>query len=149
MHAPFKPNADGMGGMVLKGVSLEELANRKTLLSSFDNLRREDYLCLLRHAACIVGNSSSGLLEAPTFRVPAVNLGTRQEDRLQARNVINAPFDVEAIVAAIRWASSREFRETLRDAENPYGDGRSSGRILSILRSTPKTAKLLSKRLTY
>ena len=115
----------------------------------FDNLRREDYLCLLRHTACIVGNSSSGLLEAPTFRVPAVNLGTRQGDRLQARNVINAPFDVEAIAAAIRRACSREFRETLWDAENPYGDGRSSGRILSILRSTPKTAKLLSKRLTY
>jgi GDP/UDP-N,N'-diacetylbacillosamine 2-epimerase (hydrolysing) len=115
----------------------------------FDNLRREDYLGVLRHAACIVGNSSSGLIEAPTFGVPAVNLGTRQADRVQGRNVINAPFDIEAIVAAIEKGCSPEFRRGLRDLENPYGDGRSSERIVSILESTPKTAKLLSKRLTY
>ena len=115
----------------------------------FDNLRREDYLGVLRHAACIIGNSSSGLIEAPTFGVPAVNLGTRQSDRVQGRNVINAPFDIEAIVAAIERACSPEFRRGLRDLENPYGDGRSSERIITILESTPKTAKLLSKRLTY
>ncbi|EKV26055.1 UDP-N-acetylglucosamine 2-epimerase [Caenispirillum salinarum AK4] len=115
----------------------------------FENLTRRDYLGFLKHAAAMVGNSSSGLLEAPTFKVAAVNLGRRQADRVQGTNVINAPFEVDAICAAIDKALSPAFQSTLGTCENPYGDGRSSERILDILTEMPIDDRLLVKRLMY
>jgi GDP/UDP-N,N'-diacetylbacillosamine 2-epimerase (hydrolysing) len=116
---------------------------------SFANLKREDYLGFLKSAACIVGNSSSGLLEAPTFKVAAVNIGRRQKDRVQGTNVINTGFEVEGITCAIQRAISPEFQASLADCQNPYGDGHSSERILDILQRIPRNATLLAKQLTY
>lgn len=116
----------------------------------YANLKREDYLGLLKNTKCIVGNSSSGLLEAPTFQVPAVNIGRRQNLRFRGINVIDVPFELEAVVRAIEKAVSREFREYLvRECVNPYGDGHSSERILDLLVNTPVDQKLLVKQLTY
>lgn len=116
----------------------------------YANLKREDYLGLLKNADCIVGNSSSGLLEAPTFRVPAVNIGRRQNMRFRGINVIDVPFVLEEVIAAIEKAMSRAFHEQLeKECENPYGDGHSSERILDLLVNTPVDQKLLVKKLTY
>lgn len=116
----------------------------------YANLKREDYLGLLKNTKCIVGNSSSGLLEAPTFQVPAVNIGRRQNLRFRGINVIDVPFELEAVVRAIEKAVSREFREYLAgECVNPYGDGHSSERILDLLVNTPVDQKLLVKQLTY
>ena len=140
------PNNDAGSLMIREGID----RHRHGEFFAFANLRREDYLGLLRSASCIVGNSSSGLLEAPTFKIPAVNLGRRQNQRLQGPNVINAPFESDAIVAAIRQALSAEFNaELARSCANPYGDGRSSERILDLLASTEINEKLLVKNLTY
>lgn len=116
----------------------------------YANLKREDYLGLLKNARCIVGNSSSGLLEAPTFKVPAVNIGRRQNLRFRGINVIDVPFELEEVVRAIEKAVSDEFRNYLAAAcVNPYGDGHSSERILDLLVNTPVDQKLLVKQLTY
>lgn len=116
----------------------------------YANLKREDYLGLLKNTKCIVGNSSSGLLEAPTFQVPAVNIGRRQNLRFRGINVVDVPFELDAVVRAIEKAVSREFREYLvRECVNPYGDGHSSERILDLLVNTPVDQKLLVKQLTY
>lgn len=116
----------------------------------YDNLKREDYLGLLKNTACIVGNSSSGLLEAPTFKIPAVNIGRRQNMRFRGINVIDVPFEEEKIVEAIEKAMSQEFRDYLqRECVNPYGDGHSSERIVDLLANTPIDNKLLVKKLTY
>lgn len=116
----------------------------------YANLKREDYLGLLKNAMCVVGNSSSGLLEAPTFKVPAVNIGRRQNLRFRGINVIDVPFDLDAVTTAIEKAVSREFREYLvRECVNPYGDGHSSERILDLLVNTPIDQRLLVKQLTY
>ena len=116
----------------------------------YANLKRQDYLGLLKNCECIVGNSSSGLLEAPTFKVPAVNIGRRQDMRFRGINVIDVEFDEDKITQAINRALSKEFKEYLKkECENPYGDGKSSERILSILMNTPKDDKLLVKKLTY
>lgn len=139
------PNNDAGAQEIRQGI--QRAKQGRTHL--FANLKRQDYLGLLKHAACIVGNSSSGVLEAPTFAVPAVNLGQRQRDRLQGRNVINAPFETPAIVAALRRATSVLFRRSLEGMESPYGDGHSAERILDILQRTPREARLLAKRLTY
>lgn len=131
-------------------------AVRRTLLQHrgrdthiFENLSRRDYLGFLKHCAAIVGNSSSGLLEAPSFKVPAVNLGRRQSDRVQGTNVINARFEVDAIQAAIDQALSPAFQAALRSCVNPYGDGHSAERILDILDGTPLEDRLLIKRMMY
>jgi GDP/UDP-N,N'-diacetylbacillosamine 2-epimerase (hydrolysing) len=139
------PNNDAGSDTVRR----ELLHRRATDTLTFDNLTRADYLGLLRSCRAIVGNSSSGLVEAPTFGVPAVNLGTRQADRVRGDNVIDAPFELDACVAALRAALAPELAKRLSTSPNPYGDGRSSERILNILMNTPRDSKLLVKRLAY
>ena len=138
------PNNDAGGVLVREGI----LRNRDSNTLLFDNLPRQDYLGLLRQCSAIVGNSSSGILEAPTFRTPTVNIGNRQKDRIQGQNVINCDHNPEEIKSAIAKATSDEFKAEIAGSENPYGDGQSSARILGILRDTPINSQLLSKRVT-
>ena len=139
------PNNDAGAGSVRRTI----LENRNTDTLIYDNLSRLNYLSLLKHASAIVGNSSSGILEAPTFGTPTVNIGRRQADRVQGKNVINAHNDIKSIEAAIQMAVDPVFRESIKNTENPYGDGRSSNRILDILSRTKIDDRLLVKRLTY
>lgn len=140
------PNNDA-GSNLVKDAILNEKRGEYHLYS---NLKREDYLGLLKNSKCIVGNSSSGLLEAPTFKIPAVNIGRRQNLRFRGINVIDVEFDVEKIKEAIKKAISEEFREYLdKECVNPYGDGHSSERILDLLMNTKVNEKWLVKMLTY
>lgn len=113
------------------------------------NVSRELYGGLMRAAAVIVGNSSSGLLEAPSFALPAVNIGRRQEGRVRGANVIDVGHDVQEIAGAVRRALSPEFRASIAGMQNPYGDGHTSERIVHLLASIPINEALLFKRLTY
>ena len=139
------PNNDAGSDTVRR----ELLHRRTTDTLTFDNLTRADYLGLLRRCRAIVGNSSSGLVEAPTFGIPAVNLGTRQTDRVRGGNVIDAPFELDACLAALRAALAPEFAKRIAASVNPYGDGRSSERIVNVLMNTPRDSTLLVKRLAY
>lgn len=140
------PNNDAGSLMIRAGID----RHRHGDFHVFANLKREEYLGLMKQAACMVGNSSSGLIEAPTFELPVVNLGRRQIGRLQARNVINCDFEEARIVAAIREALSPQFRKGLRgNCPNPYGDGKTSERILHLLITTNITAQVVVKNLTY
>jgi GDP/UDP-N,N'-diacetylbacillosamine 2-epimerase (hydrolysing) len=117
---------------------------------TYTNLTRQDYLGLLANCLCIVGNSSSGILEAPTFKVPAVNIGRRQDKRQRGINVIDTDFLNVHITEAIEKAISDSFRSHLAEhCTNPYGDGHSSERILDVLKNTKVDEKLLVKQLTY
>jgi GDP/UDP-N,N'-diacetylbacillosamine 2-epimerase (hydrolysing) len=114
------------------------------------NLDREDYLTVLANASCLVGNSSSGLLEAPTFRIPVVNIGNRQRGRPQALNIVNASYDPADIERAIRFVlSDAKFRDACSRAVNPFGDGKSAERIVGILRDIRIDDALLDKQTTY
>jgi len=114
------------------------------------NLPRELFSGLMRSASALVGNSSSGLIEAPAFDLPAVNVGSRQRDRARGSNVIDVAYDRRAIADAIRQATSAAFRESLRATDSPYvGDGRVSERIVEILRTIPLDEKLLRKQIAY
>ena len=109
-----------------------------------------DYLGLLKEAKAIIGNSSSGLLEAPTYATPAINIGRRQNGRVRGSNVIDVPFEVEPIIQAIEKAMSLEFTKSLADkCVNPYGDGHSASRILKIISGISVDSKLLAKNMTY
>ena len=115
------------------------------------NLPREEYIGLMRVASVMVGNSSGGLIEAPVFNLPAVNIGERQRDRYRGKNVIDVPPDRNLIQNAIVKAISPEFRERVSGAgSNPYlGDGKVSERIVEILRTIKIDEQLLKKQLTF
>jgi GDP/UDP-N,N'-diacetylbacillosamine 2-epimerase (hydrolysing) len=125
------PNADTDGraliAMIKKFVATHPQARAYT---SLGQLR---YLSLLRLVDGVVGNSSSGLLEAPSFRKGTVNIGTRQDGRLRARSVIDCAPTQAAITAALRRLYSAEFRRQLAIATNPYGDGGASRKIVRVL----------------
>src|SRR3989344_6457186 len=113
------------------------------------NLPRREYLGLMKIADVIVGNSMSGIIEAPTYGLPTVNIGNRQRGRLQGNNVINVGYSEQDIVAAIKKAMSPAFVKRAAAGKNPYGDGHSAKRIVEVLVSVPIDEKLLVKRMSY
>ncbi len=137
------PNADA-GGRAMIAI-LERWKDRPWLRVT-PSLGRRRFASLLKSAAAMVGNSSSGIIEAPFFGVPVVNVGTRQQGRLRAENVIDVGYDREAIRAAIACALTDDaFISRARHARNPYGDGHAGERIVEVLASLEIGPTLLSK----
>ena len=113
---------------------IEEI--KKSGLSWYPSLSTEDFVNLYRNIWAIVGNSSSGIHEASTFGIPAVNIGTRQQDRERADNVIDVSYEKDSIYKGIEKALfDKPFRERVSSIENPYGIGDSSLKIIRVLKS--------------
>jgi GDP/UDP-N,N'-diacetylbacillosamine 2-epimerase (hydrolysing) len=129
------PNADAGGRKMIKVI--EEFSRKSPQIQAHINLPHDDYLGLLHIASVLVGNSSSGIIEAPSFHLPVVNIGTRQEDRERAGNVIETGYTEREIAAALEKAlSDNDFLESVRHCKNPYGKGDSSKRIVELFRHT-------------
>jgi UDP-N-acetylglucosamine 2-epimerase (non-hydrolysing)/GDP/UDP-N,N'-diacetylbacillosamine 2-epimerase (hydrolysing) len=111
----------------------------------FVNLDSLTYWSLLRQVDLLLGNSSSGIMETPSFALPTVNIGLRQEGRERARNVLDASADGPSILEKVRIARSEEFRRSLAGMANPYGDGHASERIVQVLTTVPLSPELLIK----
>lgn len=111
----------------------------------FVSLGSETYINALRFADAIVGNSSSGIVEAPAAGVPTVNIGDRQRGRLFAKSVLACSSEPTSILSALRTATSKEFAQTINDVEPPYGRAGASAKIARILLATD-LAPLLPKR---
>src|SRR5882757_2160203 len=109
------------------------------------NLDAVTYWSLLGHVALLIGNSSSGIMEAASFGLPVVNVGFRQKGRERARNVLDAEPETNAILARIDEGMSSEFRASLAGMANPYGDGHAAEKIVQVLTSTPLSGELLVK----
>ncbi len=103
----------------------------------FINLPAITYWSLLREAIALLGNSSSGIMEAASFALPVVNVGMRQQGRERGANILDAAPTVDSIRAQLERSRQTEFRESLRGAKNIYGDGHAAERIVAILTSTP------------
>jgi UDP-hydrolysing UDP-N-acetyl-D-glucosamine 2-epimerase len=138
------PGADAAHGAVIR--RLEALAATRPGTRMVPALGEDGYGALLREADVMVGNSSSGLIEAPSFGLPVVNVGIRQRGRLRAANVIDVGYPREEIVAGIRRALTPGFRESLRGLVNPYGDGHAAPRIAQVLGSVELGPRLIRKR---
>lgn len=139
------PNADAGNKKIKEMINTYSTPSMR----AFRNLPREDYLGLMRIAKVIVGNSSSAIIEATFFALPAVNIGTRQHGRKQGDNVINTGYDKNEIVKAILTAMSHDFRSKLVPGKSPYGDGHSAERIVKILKKIEIDEKLIKKKITY
>jgi UDP-hydrolysing UDP-N-acetyl-D-glucosamine 2-epimerase len=112
----------------------------------FVNLDHIAYLSLLNHVSALIGNSSSGIMEATSLGLPVVNIGIRQKGRDHAANVIDVSASASAIRNAIAKATSNQFRRAIRGLESPYGDGHAAERIVKLLASVPLDDKLLFKQ---
>ena len=137
-------NADPGNDSVTKAI--HEFANRhkeRTVVAA--SLGQTRYLSAMSHAAAVIGNSSSGIVEAPALCIPTVNTGDRQRGRMRAASVIDCDERADEIVDAIRTAISASFRAGFQDAAYPFGKPGATGRILEILKRTPLD-NLLMKR---
>ena len=113
------------------------------------NVSRRFFSGLLRTSGAIVGNSSSGLLEAPSFELPCVNIGRRQKGRLQCANVINVEHNKIQIMEAVQRAISPQFRKSIAGIRNPNGDGHASERIVEMLAGCAIDEQMVMKGMTY
>jgi UDP-hydrolysing UDP-N-acetyl-D-glucosamine 2-epimerase len=138
------PNADP-GGLAVRRAIDAYVADHPGA-RAVSSLGSRAYHSLLRHAAAVVGNSSSGIIEAASFRAPVVNVGNRQEGRLRPANVIDVDDDRDAIAAGIQRALSPEFRASLAELTNPYGDGHAAEAIVATLQQVELGPRLLTKR---
>jgi UDP-hydrolysing UDP-N-acetyl-D-glucosamine 2-epimerase len=111
-----------------------------------DSLGTQDYFSLMSLAAAMIGNSSSGIIEAPSFELPVVNIGSRQTGRIKAANVIDVGYERREITAGLTKALSPEFRAKLKGLKNPYGSGNASEVILKKLKEIDLNEKLITKR---
>jgi UDP-N-acetylglucosamine 2-epimerase (non-hydrolysing)/GDP/UDP-N,N'-diacetylbacillosamine 2-epimerase (hydrolysing) len=134
-----KPNADTDGRMIIEMIDSYVLSRSKARL--FTSLGQLRYLSTIAQVDAVVGNSSSGLYEVPSFGKPTVNIGDRQMGRLQASSVINCKPVADAIAGAIAEALQKDCSGTV----NPYGDGNSSARILERLKQVADPKGMLKK----
>ncbi len=138
-----RPNADP-GGVEINRL-IDAFVDSRTNVNVFTNLGSHKYLSVMAAVDAIVGNSSSGIYEAPTLKTATVNIGDRQKGRLAASSVINCPPQTRAIKSAIEEAMSLDCTSVT----NPYGDGMSSKRLVEILNGLPNPKSLLRKRFFF
>lgn len=138
------PNADSNSDHVIQRIK-DFSASRKNA-RFVTNLGHRRYHSVQRHVAAMVGNSSSGIIEAASFRLPVVNIGSRQEGRARGPNIIDVGSSKEAIAKGIFRALSADFRRSIATVENFYGDGHAADRIVSVLKSTPIGPSLILKK---
>lgn len=138
------PNADTGRRTVLR--RLQQFVGQNGAAKMVPNLGTQAYFSMMKLAAAMVGNSSSGIIEAPSFPLPVVNIGTRQQGRLRAANVIDVGYECEQVLQGIRKACSPEFRESLRNLVNPHYAGGAATRIAERLKTVPLDERLIAKR---
>lgn len=124
-------NADFGGDIINQTWNI--FKNEKENVYIFKSLGMLNYLSICKYAKVMIGNSSSGIIESPQFKLPTVNIGKRQEGRIRCKNIIDVDYSEESIKNGIRKACSKEFIESIKNIENPYGDGTTSEKIIKIL----------------
>lgn len=139
-----RPNADTCNSEIL--TRLERFAAARPRVRLVSSLGTLGYLSLMGHAAAMVGNSSSGIIEAASFQLPVVNIGRRQEGRPRSGNVLDCDDSAGGIQVALERALSAEFRAYCRGVKNLYGDGGAAERIVGVLRAVELDERLLIKR---
>jgi len=139
------PNADAGYSRII-GLAEHVCACREdaVLLVNLDHLH---YWGLLKCAACLAGNSSSGIMEAASLELPVVNVGIRQQGRTRAANIIDTPAEAAAIAAALGEAVDPAFRPSLAGLRNPYGDGHAAEAIVNAIESVDLGERFLIKQM--
>ena len=127
-----KANADNGGDEINR--ILDDYAKKTENALCVSSLGARRYLSALKYAEFVMGNSSSGLIEAPSMRLPTINIGDRQRGRIQAESIINCEPEKESILKAIEKALSPEFKEFCKTVKNPNGDGDTTRKIVQAIK---------------
>ena len=142
-----KSNADADGRIINK--LIDEYSNSNSNIYGYTSLGLKRYLSALKYCSMVIGNSSSGLVEAPSFGVPTINIGDRQKGRIQASNIINCEPNKESILNSIDVAISDAFAKKVKDVINPYGDGDTSNKIVEVVLDYMNNDKIKLKKKFY
>lgn len=127
-----KANAD-TNGRIINGM-IDKFVDSHDNTAAFTSLGMTRYLSALKYCCMVIGNSSSGIIEAPSFGVPTVNIGDRQKGRIQASSIMNSEAKKEDIQKAIDIAFDIEFREKAKETQNPYSKDNTSDMIINVIR---------------
>ncbi|EGQ7930508.1 TPA: UDP-N-acetylglucosamine 2-epimerase (hydrolyzing) [Vibrio vulnificus] len=139
-----KANAD-VGGRLINKMIDRYVVDHKDKSVAFTSLGQLRYLSALQYVDAVVGNSSSGIVEAPSFRIASINIGSRQKGRVRADSTIDVEVEKQQIIDAIATIYTDAFQERLYTVVNPYGQGNSSQKLVSIIKSVD-LSKLKSKK---
>ncbi len=142
-----KANADADGRIINRFI--DSYAETNHNIFAFTSLGLTKYLSALKYSAMVIGNSSSGLLEAPSFGVPTINIGDRQKGRHQSSSVINCEPREDSIKQAIELALSNNFIKKAQETINPYGNGETSGKIVDVIKDFIINDKVNLKKKFY
>jgi UDP-hydrolysing UDP-N-acetyl-D-glucosamine 2-epimerase len=137
------PNSDTSGRRVLS--LLESFVDTHSNAKLISSMGRIGYASGMRHAAAMVGNSSSGIIEAASFELPVVNVGNRQRGRTKPANIIDVGYGADEILMGIQRAVSPSFRDSLKGIDNPYGSGNAARKIVGTLRNIALDQRLIVK----
>lgn len=142
------PNSDAGNREIINVIDSYISKNEK--LFTFRNLDRLNYVNLLRNATSLIGNSSSGLLEAPSLNLPAINIGSRQRGRIAAENVIFIDHNKEVIKNAIeKVRNNKKFIEMVDNCISPYGSGNTTEKVIEVLKNLTINKEFIYKNITY
>ena len=133
------PNADAGGRAMIDVINQYDFAKYK-------NIPRSDFIGLLSIAKILIGNSSSGIIESSSLKLPVINIGTRQQGREKAENVLDIDYNCADIYDAINFIESSKYQNILNNCINPYGDGKASERICKTLKEINIDDNLLNKQ---
>ncbi len=143
----FYPNCDAGCKNIIELIKKNE---NKDYIHVFKNIPQEDYLSLMKSSNLMIGNSSSGIIEAPSFKIPVINIGSRQNGRSRSINIIDIEPKKYMILAAIKYAlNDKIFLNKLKSCENKFGDGKASQKIVKIFKKIKLDDTLIQKQITY
>lgn len=140
------PNSDAGADDILK---IYEFYSSEKKIHRVTNFEQMDYLTVLKHCAVLAGNSSSGIIEAASFHIPVINIGTRQNGRERSANVVDIPADETALSAALDQVLSDPFQKMLKTINNVYGKENTSTSIVDVIREISFSQELIQKTITY
>jgi GDP/UDP-N,N'-diacetylbacillosamine 2-epimerase (hydrolysing) len=141
------PNCDAGSG---KFIDLIKEYEKKEYIHTFKNLGYPDYLSFMKNCDVMLGNSSSGIIEAPSFKIPVINIGSRQQGRDRSDNILDVKPDRNDILKAVDFiVNDKKYNEKLKKCENTFGDGKARLRIVKILKEIEISEKLIQKQITY
>lgn len=142
-----KSNADN-GGVIINSM-LDDAEKKNENIHVFASLGAKRYLSLMKNAEFVIGNSSSGIIEAPSFGIPTINIGDRQKGRLQCESILNCAPQYSDIVDAIKYAISSECHSICLGVTSPYGDGKAAVKIADIVYKTIVNGDICLKKEFY
>lgn len=133
------PNADAGGRAMIEKINEYDI-------DAYKNIPHDDFIGLLSLASVLIGNSSSGIIESSSFKLPVINIGTRQLGREKAQNVIDVDYSSKEILDALSYIKTDEYQMKLKNCKNPYGDGKASEKICEVINGIEINIDLLNKK---